>query len=56
MDAVNEMTVTEKARLARNAYYREWRRKNPERNKAIQERYWVRKVERMKESSGGANA
>lgn len=37
------------AREARNAYQREWRRKNKEKNKAIQARYWMKKAEKMKE-------
>lgn len=37
----------EAARLARNAYLREWRHKNPEKHKAQQERYWARKAEQM---------
>ena len=29
---------------AKRAYFREWRRKNPERIAKIQERYWQRKA------------
>ena len=36
----------EKARLARNAYARAWRAKNPEKVKATAERYWRRRAER----------
>lgn len=36
--------ISEKARLARNAYIREWRKKNPEKVLAAQERYWEKKV------------
>ena len=36
-----------KIRAARNAYASEWRRKNPERAKAINERYWERRAERL---------
>lgn len=36
-----------KIRAARNAYAREWRKKNPERAKAINERYWARRAERL---------
>lgn len=35
----------ERARQARNAYLRSWRRKNPEKVKAQQERYWSRKAD-----------
>lgn len=31
-------------RAARAAYYREWRRKNPEKQAAIQRRYWEKKI------------
>lgn len=36
-----------KIRAARNAYMRAWRRKNPERAKEINERYWARRAERL---------
>lgn len=29
---------------ARREYYREWRKKNPDKVKAIQERYWMKKA------------
>lgn len=34
---------------ARRAYFREWRKKNPEKVKAAQERYWAKKAEQLKE-------
>ena len=37
----------EKRRQARRAYYREWRRKNPDRAKAIQDRFFDRLAARM---------
>lgn len=37
----------EAARRARNAYLREWRRRNPEKYQAQQDRYWMRKAEQM---------
>lgn len=37
---------TEKARQAKNAYARAWRAKNPDRVKASNERYWLRRAER----------
>ena len=40
------MEREEKIRKARNAYMREWRKKNPERAKAINERYWEKRFER----------
>ncbi len=36
--------MTEAAKAARRAYQREWARKNPEKIKAQQERYWARKA------------
>ncbi len=36
--------MTEEARAARNAYRREYRRKNPDKIKAQQERYWTKKA------------
>lgn len=41
------MKDDEKARIARRAYAREWRKRNPERARAIRERYWARRFERM---------
>ena len=37
--------MTEEARAARRAYKREWNRKNKDKVKAAQERYWTRKAE-----------
>lgn len=37
------MAMTQKAREARNEYYRQWRKKNPEKAREIQQRYWERK-------------
>lgn len=39
-------TEQEKARLARNAYHREWRAKNREKVREIDARYWARRAER----------
>lgn len=38
------MTIEEQAREARNAYAREWRRKNPEKARAANVRYWAKKA------------
>ncbi len=35
----------EKAAAARRAYQREWAKKNPDKVKAAQERYWAKKAE-----------
>lgn len=35
--------LSEEARQKRNAYYRAWRRKNPDKVTAAQDRYWRKK-------------
>lgn len=37
--------ISEQAKEARRAYLRNWARKNPDKVKAAQERYWERKAE-----------
>lgn len=37
--------LTPEARAAKNRYMREWRRKNPDKDRAIKERYWQKKAE-----------
>jgi hypothetical protein len=46
------------AREARNRYYREWRKKNPEKVKESNERYWAKKAAEMatEEKEGETNA
>lgn len=39
--------MTDKAKAARAAYRREWARKNPDKIKAQQARYWERKAAQM---------
>lgn len=41
---VNE---NELAREARNRYLREWRAKNPARVKAMRDRYWIRRAQKL---------
>ena len=43
-EELKQEELKEKARLARNRYAREYRRKNPEKIKAINERYWIKKA------------
>ena len=45
------MTVklSDEARELRNAYMREWRRKNKERNEQISANYWERKAEELRQ-------
>lgn len=38
------MAMTKEALEARRAYKREWNRRNPEKIKAAQERYWQKKA------------
>ena len=44
------------AKLARAAYAREYRRRNPEKIKKIQERYWKNKALKMEERENGKNS
>lgn len=41
------MDTTDKAREAKKIYMREWRRKNKDKVKAAQERYWEKKYKEM---------
>ena len=43
---LTEKELKEKARIAKNRYAREYRRRNPEKIKAINERYWAKKIGR----------
>ena len=45
--------MTDEAREARKAYKREWQRKNPEKVRAQQERYWTRRAQRESEQLPG---
>ena len=47
MQEQKELTTKEKARLMRNAYQREWAKKNPDKIRASQERYYARKYDEM---------
>ena len=42
--------MNEIARLARNQYMREWRKKNPEKEKAIKARYWENRARKEEEA------
>ena len=48
--------LTEAVREAKRQYMREWRKKNPERVKANNRRYWERKAKELQESRGEHNA
>lgn len=43
------------ARAARNAYAREWRKKNPDKVKAANVRYWEKKAAKQREAEGYAD-
>ncbi|MCD7944221.1 MAG: hypothetical protein LUH43_04960 [Clostridia bacterium] len=36
--------MTEAAKKARNAYLKKWRKANPDKTKAIRERYWEKRA------------
>ena len=41
------MTLSKEAKKSRAEYMKEWRRKNPEKNKEYQRRYWAKKAKEM---------
>lgn len=43
------------ARVARNAYAREWRKKNPDKVKAATSRYWMKKAAELREAGSYAD-
>ena len=45
------MALSEEARKAKNKYNKDWARRNPEKVKAAQERYWAKKAREMEEST-----
>lgn len=52
-----ERKMSKEARNARNAYYRAWRAKNPEKVRESNERYWAKKAAEIaaEEKEAGAN-
>lgn len=50
-----ENNLSDKAKEARNAYYRQYRAKNRERIRSINKRYWEKKADAVKEQEA-ANA
>ena len=46
---MEKRSVDQAAREARNAYMREWRKKNPDKERAIRRRYWASKAEKRAE-------
>lgn len=51
-----EKRLDEQVRDARAAYYREWRRRNPDKVRAANRKYWERRAQRMQESAGETGA
>ena len=46
---------TDETRAAKREYYREWRRKNPERVAQIQERFWHKKAAELRSREQNAD-
>ncbi len=42
-----ELTLEQKARIARAEYQRKWRQKNRDKEREYHQRYWARKYEEM---------
>lgn len=47
--------VSDAARMAQREYARQWRRKNPDKVREKNRRYWERKAQQMQESRGDNN-
>lgn len=45
--------MDEKAKAARRAYKREWQRRNPEKVRHYQEKYWQKKAEQAAQEEAG---
>lgn len=52
--ATPEARRRDSARAAKNAYMREWARKNPDKVRAAQERYWLKRAREMREEKRNA--
>lgn len=48
--------MTDAARAARAAYQREWQRRNPDKVRAYQSKYWERKAESEQQDGSSGNA
>ena len=42
------MKISEEAKMLKRAYEREWRKKNPDKCRAIKARYWENRLAKMK--------
>jgi hypothetical protein len=47
--------LTEAAKEARRAYWREWNKKNKDKRAEANRRYWERKAEKLRAESGALN-
>lgn len=47
------MELTEEARAAKNKYMKQWRAKNKDRVRAINQRYWERRAAKREEEKVG---
>ena len=45
--------MTEAAKIARREYKREWNRRNPDKVKAAQRRYWEKKAAELQQDQAG---
>lgn len=48
--------LTDAAREAQRAYMREWRKRNPDRVREINKRYWENQAKRVREKRGETDA
>ena len=51
MTKKNMLTDIKRAKQARAAYMRAWRKKNPEKAQAIQHRYWLKRAEQLEKQA-----
>ena len=50
---LEDLSLLEKARQERNKYMREYRKRNPEKTKEINQRYWIKKAKKaLKDEEG----
>ena len=52
---VEKEQLNEKAVAARRAYMRQWRQKKRDKVRDMQNRYWMRRAEKMQEGEDGNN-
>lgn len=46
---MNNSELEKEAKRLEAQYHREWRKKNPDKVKAINKRYWLKKAQKLKE-------